>query len=220
MKSTRITGVFTHQGKLFTQNHPSSSGIQVYNEKLLTVKENEYRTWNPYRSKLAAAILKELHTITITPESQVLYLGAATGTTVSHISDIVQNGVVYAVENSPIAVKKLLQVSQQRPNVIPILADANHPDTYSTLVPTVDLVYQDISQRNQAEIFLTNLSRYLKKNGYGVLMVKARSIDVALKPKQAYELVTAQLKHEGLTIKQLLPLEPYKKDHACILISP
>ena len=45
--------------------------------------------WNPFRSKLAAAILGGVDKIHMKPGSKVLYLGAASGTTVSHVSDLV-----------------------------------------------------------------------------------------------------------------------------------
>jgi fibrillarin-like pre-rRNA processing protein len=218
MKPTEIDGIFRKDDRIFTENLDSCRGIKVYNEKLITYKNREFRSWNPYRSKLAAAILKGLKNIKITSESKVLYLGAATGTTVSHISDIVKSGVVYSVESSPVAVNELIQVSEKRQNVIPILGDANHPDRYSSLVPSVDLIYQDISQRNQAEIFVNNVTRYLKKDGQGVLMIKARSIDVSLEPKQVYKLITKELNEHGFKIVDVIDLSPYEKDHAAIII--
>lgn len=216
MKSTEIQGVFKEKNKIFTEN--LCKGDRVYNEKLVKYKGKEFRSWNPYRSKLAAAILNGLK-IEIKPDSKILYLGAATGTTVSHISDITQEGIIYSIENSPVAVKSLIQLSEKRKNIIPILEDAFHPDKYSPIVPIVDLIYQDISQRNQAEIFISNVTRYLKKNGTAILMVKARSIDVSLKPKKAYEIVSSKLQDSGLNIKEKIDLNPYEKDHAVIIVT-
>jgi fibrillarin-like pre-rRNA processing protein len=218
MKPTEIEGVFKEKNRIFTENLDSCRGIKVYNEKLITDKKREYRSWNPYRSKLAAAILKGF-IVNIKPDDYILYLGAAAGTTVSHISDIIKKGIVYAVENSPVAVHELIEVSRKRTNIIPILGDANHPDRYSSLVPSVDLIYQDISQRNQPEIFIANVSRYLKKKGNGILMVKARSFDVSLQPKQAYKLVCSQLEEYGLRVIKTIDLAPYEKDHAAIFVS-
>ena len=212
-----MQGVFKEKNIIFTENLESCKGQRVYNEKLVNYKDKEYRSWNPYRSKLAAAILNGLKT-EIKQNSKILYLGAATGTTVSHVSDIVKDGVVYSVENSPVAVKSLIQLSEKRKNIIPILEDAYHPDRYSSIVSPVDLVYQDISQRNQAEIFICNVSRYLKKNGIGILMVKARSIDVSLKPSRAYDIVCKELENNRLKIKEKIDLSPYEKDHAAIMI--
>jgi len=218
MKKLQISGIYKDKKNLFTENPENCKGLTVYNERVIKKNGKEYRSWNPYRSKLAAAILNGFN-LDIKPSDNVLYLGAATGTTVSHISDIVKDGIVYSVENSPVAVKKLIQLSEKRKNIIPILGDANHPDRYGPIVPAVDLIYQDISQRNQGEIFISNVSRYLKKEGYGILMVKARSIDVSLKPKVAYDLICSKLKNNGIKIKDKIDLGPYEKDHAAIIIS-
>lgn len=217
MQPTEHPGIYKKNEKLFTVNPEACRGIRVYNEQLVTEDDKEYRSWNPFRSKLAAALLKGL-SLDITPECHILYLGAATGTTVSHLSDITTKGVIYAVETSPVATMKLLKVCAQRRNIIPILADANHPERYQSLVPAVDLVYQDISQRNQADIFSRNITTYLKPTGVGLIMVKARSIDVALKPKQAYDLVGSYLQQQKFRIKKTVDLAPFEKDHAAIVI--
>lgn len=209
-------GILREKHKLFTEN--LSIGERVYNERLVKMKGKEFRSWNPYRSKLAAAILNGFD-FEIKRDAKVLYLGAATGTTVSHVSDIVKNGLVFSVELSPVAIKDLLKVSQKRKNIIPVLEDASHPERYGFIVPNVDLVYQDISQRAQAEIFISNVNRYLKKNGFGILMVKARSIDVSLEPKKAFDLVCSKLENSGLKIIKRLDLSPYEKDHAMIVVS-
>lgn len=218
MKQTKIPYLYQDKKELFTENFRECKGIKVYGEKIIKNKNKELRSWTPYRSKLAAAILNGLE-IEIKKDYNVLYLGAATGTTVSHISDILRNGIIYAIENSPVSMKKLIKVCEKRPNIIPILNDAFHPDRYAVIVPIVDLIYQDISQRNQAEIFIENIKRYLKENGTGIIMVKARSINVAMQPKIVYEKVCNYLKENNLKIKQVFELKPYEKDHAVILVS-
>jgi fibrillarin-like pre-rRNA processing protein len=219
MKETAVPGVYSDRKKLFTINPPASKGIKIYNEKFTTINGVEYRSWNPYRSKLAAALQLGFTQLALTPSAHILYLGAATGTTVSHIADIAAHGIVYAVEHSPIAAKQLVTVCSHRSNIIPLLADANHPDIYYPYVSPVDVIYQDISQRNQADIFIKNITTYLKPKGQAIIMVKARSIDVALPPHQAFTRVADHLKQNGLTVQQHIPLEPYSKDHACLLIT-
>ncbi len=218
MKKTKIPYLYQDKKQLFTENLQECKGIKVYGEKIIKLKNKELRSWTPYRSKLAAAILNGLE-VEIKKDYNVLYLGAATGTTVSHISDITRDGIIYAIENSPVSMKKLIKVCEKRPNIIPLLNDAFHPDRYVSIVPIVDLIYQDISQRNQADIFLQNINRYLKENGIGIIMVKARSIDVAMKPKKVYDEVCNYLKEKSLIIKQVFEIEPYEKDHAVILVS-
>jgi len=216
MKASNMQGIYQDKKRIFTENF--CKGEKVYNEKLVKYKGKEYRSWNPYRSKLAAAILNGFNFM-IEPDMNILYLGAASGTTVSHISDIVKDGLIYAVESSPFAVKSLIGLCEKRKNVIPIFADANHPDRYSSIVSNVDLIYQDISQRNQADIFISNVSRYLNKKEISILMVKARSIDVSLKPKKAYDIVCKKLRENKLKIVETIDLSPYEKDHAAIIIS-
>lgn len=219
MKPYIINGVFQKGNKLFTINPPSCKNIKVYGENLRTFKGIQYRSWNPYRSKLASALTKKDLSLPLQPSTSILYLGAASGTTVSHLSDICSEGYIYAVEPSPVVAKKLLTLVKQRKNIIPIIEDANHPDRYVHMISEIDFIYQDISQRNQAEIFAKNAKLFLKENGEGVIMVKARSIDVALKPSKAFSMVKNQLKDEGMHINELIELSPFEKDHAALFIS-
>ncbi len=216
MKSIGIDNVYKMGNKLYTRN--LCKGVRVYGESLKRIDGEEYRAWNPYRSKLAAAILKGLKPEVLTKDARVLYLGAATGTTVSHISDIVVDGMIYAVESSPFAMKAFLGVVERRMNIIPLLMDANHPERYQTVVPRVDFLYQDVSQRNQDDIFMRNAMMYLKTDGMGLLMVKTRSIDVALPPKEIIEKVKEKLRGNGFNVLQVKQLTPYDKDHAAILV--
>ncbi|MEM2991360.1 MAG: fibrillarin-like rRNA/tRNA 2'-O-methyltransferase, partial [Halobacteria archaeon] len=164
-------------------------GKSVYGEQLIKAKGKEFRIWDPYRSKLAAAILKGLRKIPFSVGSKVLYLGSATGTTVSHVSDIVgEKGLVYCVDFAPRVMRKLIEdLCPYRANLYPILADARFPERYSNIVTTVDSVYCDIAQPEQARILADNAELYLKKNGWIMLAIKSRSIDVTLTPKEAFE---------------------------------
>lgn len=149
----RMEGVFIAKGAqdaLVTKS--MVPGESVYNEKRIQVKERnsedkiEYRVWNPYRSKIAAAVIGGVGDIYMKPGSKVLYLGAASGTTVSHVSDIVgPTGVVYAVEFSPRSGRDLVNMSKKRTNVVPIVADARKPWEYRILVPMVDVVFADVA---------------------------------------------------------------------------
>ena len=219
MNPLAISGVYKYKNKIFTENPTYCKGLKVYDEIIIKYNNKEFRSWNPYKSKLSAAIHKGLKILDISEKSDVLYLGAATGTTVSHLADIVNNGVVYAIEKSPFVLKKLLKLCNQRKNIIPIMSDANHPERYNVSVPLVDFIYQDISQRNQDEIFINNIRKYLKINSQGIIMVKARSIDVSLKPKQVYNMVIDKLELNKIKIIDIIDLSNYEKDHAAIVIS-
>ena len=150
--------------------------------------------------------------------SKVLYLGASTGTTVSHISDIIINGRVYAVEFSPTTAKKLVRLSHQRLNIAPILGDATKPKGYMNLVEKSDLVYCDVAQPTQSELFMKNMNLFAKDDGVGLLMIKARSIDVVQKPKKIFKEQEKKLKEKGFKVIEKVKLEPYEKDHIAFLV--
>jgi len=203
------------EGGLATRN--LSPGLTVYGERTVKVGGEEYRLWNPRRSKLAAAINNGLKELPISKNERILYLGAASGTTASHISDIVSQGMVYCVEFSQRVFRKLLDVSEVRRNMIPILADAKKPLEYASLTEECGLLYQDIAQPNQAEILLRNADVYLKKGGLVALVVKARSIDFTEKPERVFKRESELLKKGGIQIIQMIDLAPYEKDHAMII---
>jgi fibrillarin-like pre-rRNA processing protein len=184
----------------------------VYGERIW----QGYRLWNPHRSKLAAWLLKGgLPEMDLAPSAKMLYLGAATGTTVSHCSDILRDGLVYAVEFSARSIAELLLLCEARKNIIPILADASFPEGYCMLLEPVEIVYQDVAQRNQAEIAALNCERYLKPGGTLLLMIKARSIDVRAPPE---ELVSREVERlQGLEILAIRDLRPYYLDHWAVV---
>lgn len=193
-------------------------GRTVYGERLAGDGGREYRLWDPNKSKLAAAILKGLPHMPITPGSTVLYLGAATGTTVSHVSDIVGvRGHVYSVEFSPRSIRDLISNLSCRANVLPILADARFPRSYKLLLEKVDVVYSDIAQPEQARILADNADAFLRESGSVLLVIKARSIDSTKKPEKVFEEEVNILGQRHLNVKAVIPLEPYDKDHVMVL---
>jgi len=202
--------------KLATVN--MARGTQVYGERLVEIEGVEYRLWDPYRSKLAAAILKNMKENPINPGKLVLYLGAASGTTSSHVSDLVgPSGCIYCVEISSRPLRDLLVVCSRRPNMTPILADARQPSNYCALVGKVDVIYQDVAQPDQTDILLANVKTFLQEGGFAVLALKARSIDVTKEPRDIFEDEMGKLEKE-MEIVDAKVLEPYEKDHAMLLL--
>lgn len=194
------------------------AGETVYGEKLVKLKDEEYRVWDPFRSKLAAALRNGMTVDTIHEGTKILYLGASTGTTVSHVSDIVgPGGLVFAVESASRVARELLEnVAKKRKNVVPILGDARKPETYFSIFGKVDVVYCDVAQQDQTEIAIQNCQIYLKRGGSIFLIVKSRSIDVTADPKLVVRNQILKLEASGFTTKQVIGLEPYDKDHAII----
>jgi fibrillarin-like pre-rRNA processing protein len=208
-------GIYELDGHLATVNF--NPGVRVYGEKLVEFKDIECRLWDPRRSKLAAALLNGLENFRIQVNSKILYLGASAGTTPSHISDIITGGLIYCVEFSPRMMRELLTVCRGRQNMIPLLEDASKPQNYLPLMEKVDLLYSDVAQPNQTEIFMDNMRIFLKEEGQGVLMVKARSIDVTRKPRQIFREEASKLKAHGFQVVEKVDLNPYEKDHQCLV---
>ncbi len=202
---------------LLTRN--LTPGKRVYNEELLLRDGVEYRTWDPFRSKLAAAILKGLPDDVIREGSKVLYLGASTGTTASHVSDLAgERGVVVGVEFAPRVAREFVErVARERKNVIPYVSDARDPSKYS--VVKVDVVYCDIAQPDQTEIAVANCAKLLRKGGTLLLVVKARSIDVLKEPKEVFAAERAKLESAGFHVRSVIELSPFDKDHALVFAS-
>jgi fibrillarin-like pre-rRNA processing protein len=219
-----IMDVYFKDDQIATKN--LVPGVRVYGEQLLKEEEflngikieNEYRFWNPRRSKLAAALLNGLKELKLYNDSKVLYLGASTGTTVSHISDIVKNGLIYAVEFSPIVMRKLVRLSENRQNIAPILADATKPKRYVNLLERVDFIYCDVAQPNQSDLFMDNINFFLKEESQAMIMIKARSIDVNQKPQKIFRQEEKKLISSGFGVIKKTKLEPYEKDHICFLV--
>jgi len=204
------------QKKLATEN--LVIGNQVYKEKLIKKKDIEYRLWDPFRSKLAAAIMNGLEVFPFKEKSSVLYLGVSTGTTVSHVSDIVgPQGIVFGVEHASRVARDFLdRVASHRKNIIPILQDARQPQQYFSVYTKVDVVYVDIAQPDQTDIAISNCKMFLKNEGYLFLVIKARSIDVTKAPRKIFEKEKNKLK-ENFEIIQVINLSPYDKDHVMVI---
>jgi fibrillarin-like pre-rRNA processing protein len=204
--------------RLATRN--LTPGRTVYGEKLIRFKKVEYRVWDAFRSKLAAVILKGIHAVPIMPGNRVLYLGAASGTTSSHVSDIVgEKGHVYCVEFASRSIRELVNnVAAYRLNMSPFLEDARFPEKYAMFIPgKVDCVYCDIAQPEQARLLADNADVFLKPSGWGMLAVKAQSIDVTKAPDAVYQQEAKVLKKRGFDVKEIVRLEPYDKAHAMIV---
>ena len=202
--------------KLATQN--LVPGNQVYNEKLVQHKGSEYRIWNPFRSKLAAAIMNDLKNFPFNQKSDVLYLGVSTGTTISHISDIVnQGGTIFGIEHASRVARDFLdRVASHRKNIVPIIQDARRPEEFFSVYKKVDIVYVDIAQPDQTNIAIENCRLYLKSRGYLFLVIKTRSIDVVKDPKMVIKDEIKKLE-TLFEIKQTIDLHPYDKDHAMVI---
>jgi fibrillarin-like pre-rRNA processing protein len=205
--------------RLATKNLAPS--ISVYGENLVRDGDIEFRTWDAYRSKLAAALLKNLSTLPIREGGTVLYLGSASGTTASHVSDILgQRGRVYCVEFAQRSMRELIDtLCEHRSNVFPVLSDARLPENYKALVSQVDVIYSDVAQPEQAKILADNADLFLNPKGSALIAIKSRSVDVTMEPTDVFKQEIKILQARKFSLVQTVRLEPYEKDHALVLVN-
>lgn len=209
-KDNMIPGVYWTDNKLATKSLVKNQ--RVYGETIKRVGGKEYRIWEPKRSKLGAAISKGVKELGLKETSKVLYLGSSSGTTCSHVSDMLPDGRIYALDFAPRMLISLIHMAHKRINLLPMLFDAHRPEDYANIVEDVDVVFQDVAQRDQVNILVRNCDIFLRKGGYALLALKARSVDVTKKPDEVFKDAEKELKSH-FEIKQMVKLEPYEKDH-------
>jgi fibrillarin-like pre-rRNA processing protein len=197
--------------KAVYDNHPD------FDENIEKKHDGYYRSWDPRRSKLAAAMLKGVMP-KLDKNLDILYLGASHGYTCSYVSDIIgKGGLIYAIDFVPRVVRDLWFLCEKRKNMIPIMADASQPQTYFHRVGLCDFIFQDVAQRNQVDIFLKNLDMFVKPNGFGMLAIKSRSIDITRKPQAVFNECKNVIESKTKLIDFKL-LSPFEKDHCIFYI--
>jgi len=213
----KFEGIFFLDGKLATIN--LIPGQKVYGEQLVKEEGIEYRVWDHYRSKPAAAIKKGLKQFPLKKEMKVLYLGIASGTTASHFSDIIGNeGIIYGVDFAERVLRELVAVAEKRGNIVPILTDARKPEEYQNqILEKIDLVYEDVADPDQVEILIRNCKSFLKIDGWAMIAIKSQSIDVTKAPKQIYKESLEKLE-KHFEILDKVELDPYEKAHLFVVM--
>ncbi len=209
--------VWIDENKLATVN--ITPGVTFYKEEVRKIDGIEYRVWNPFKSKLSAAIMNGLEVEVLQDVKKILYLGASTGTTVSHLSDILHDeGVIYAVEIAPRVMMEFInRLVKYRKNVIPLFYDARIPEEYLDVVDKdLDLLYCDVAQPDQTKIALDNADVYLKSGGRLLIAIKARSIDAVMPVKEIYDKEVEYIQSRGYKVLKVLDLEPFEKEHAMV----
>ena len=189
----------------------STRGPPVYGEPVV----DGWRRWDPDRSKLGAMFEQGMATGLDGGET-VLYLGAASGTTVSHVADFA--GPTYAVEFAARPMRDLVDVARERERLFPLLKDARAPETYAHVVEPVDVIVQDVATRGQAAVALAN-RRFLREDGRLIMAIKARSEDVTRDPDAVFGDVLDSLE-TGYEVRERARLEPHHDDHLAVCAVP
>ena len=189
----------------------ATRGASVYGEPT----DGEWRRWDPTRSKLGAMLELGMDTGLAGGET-VLYLGAASGTTVSHVADF--GGPTYAVEFAPRPMRDLVDAADARPNLFVLLKDARKPETYAHVVEPVDVLIQDVATRGQARVAARNAT-FLDGEGRLLMAVKARSEDVTESPDTVFANVKDDLA-ETYELLETERLDRFHEDHLAIVARP
>ena len=190
----------------------ATRGSPVYGEPT----DGEWRLWDAGRSKLGAMLELGMD-VGLDGGDGVLYLGAASGTTVGHVADFC--GPTYAVEFAPRPIRDLLGVAEARGNLFPLLKDARRPETYAHVVESgLDAVIQDVATRGQADVAVRNRA-FIADDGRLIAAIKARSEDVTADPADVFDRVRADLS-DSYEILETRRLDPYHADHLGIVARP
>ncbi len=212
----KIFEIFQDRRKIYTKS--MRKGETPFSENVIKQQGEHYREFDPRRSKLAATIMKGCTNIGIRKGDVILYLGSSHGYTPSFLSDMIgPDGLLFGLDPAPRVMRDFVFLAEKRKNLVPLLADANKPETYANRICAVDIVYQDVAQRNQLEIFMKNCDLFLKEGGYGLFAIKARSIDIKRKPKQIFVEIRNILDKKYKVIDYKI-LDPFEKDHCMIII--
>jgi len=213
----KFNNIFLLNGKIATIN--LVPGEKVYGEELVKIKGVEYRIWDKWRSKPSAAMQKRLKVFPIEGGAKILYLGCGSGTTCSHLSDIIgKSGVIYAIDIAEKPMRDMIKVAEKRGNIIPILADGRKPEDYEKMIlEKVDCIYEDIADPDQIKILIRNSQKFLKSNGFAIIAIKSQSINAIKPPKQVYKECLEELE-KNFEILDKVELDPYQKDHLFVVL--
>jgi fibrillarin-like pre-rRNA processing protein len=189
------------------KEYPTTEGERVRDERIVDGR----RVWHPRKSKASALFVKGVEMPL--EGARVLYLGAGAGTTPSYFADVAR--AVYAVEFAPSPASRLVDVAETRDRLFPLFADARKPSRYASVVEGVDVLYQDVATRGQADVALKNAG-FVRDGGRAYVVVKARSEDVTAEPEDKYEEVADALEKE-YEVESIVDLSPFYDDHAAVV---
>lgn len=201
------------KGKITSYFVKTNLNKSFFEERIVRLGGDLFKEVDPSRSKLFASIANNISQLGVKEDSTILYLGASHGYTVSFLSDVAKDGVIYALDFAPRVVRDLVFLCQERENIAPLMQDATRPNEYKDKVPMVDVVFMDIAQKEQVKIFLNNCDVFLKEGGFGILALKSRSVDVTKNPKDIFKKTRAELE-QVMSVVDYKDLEPFEKDHA------
>ena len=208
MREIQVPNFYEDKGNLFSQ---SRDGNSIYGEQVTSRGGKYYRIFSPLRSKLSSSMKLGLRP-DIRKGDHMLYLGAGAGTTASHLADSLSTGSIFAVEFAPVPFIKLASLSGIKENIFPILSDAQKPETYGVFVDRVDIIYQDVSQPNQIDIFAKNMDYFGSQRG--ILMLKTFSLRSDFSVNDEIKKIK-----DKFSVQQVKDISRFHRGHYAITVS-
>ena len=217
IKKTKFDGIFKKGKEFLTLN--LVKGQRVYGEKVIKVGGKEFRVWDKWRSKPAAALAKGIKTFPLGKGYNVLYLGLASSTTASHFSDVIGwNGNIFGIDISERVLRQSVMIARKRKNIIPILADARKPNTYAHMIcKKIDLLFVDVASPDQIKLAIKNSKKFLEKGSHAMIAIKSQSIDSVRPPEEVYEECLEELRRHFMILDKV-KLDPYEKFHLFVVM--
>ena len=205
-----------NEKKLATLSNMSTN--RDYKENLVQTNGKRYSIWNPYTSKLAAAIINGMEIFPILKKTKILYLDPTTEKTVKHISNIVGiNGKIFVVRDVMKNSKNFLeQIVKNRSNIFTIIPDKTNPARLTGMTEMVDVIYIDIAEHNQTEIAIQNCKNHLRIGGFLMLIVPTKNIDFANNPSKKNQEERKKLQ-TSFDIIQEINLTDFFKEYSMVI---
>ena len=172
MKETRIFQIqIGDKEQLATKN--IVEGTKTHKEKIVIVNDEEFLEWNPYKSKLAAAIRNGLQILPIIKNSKVVCINPLEESTILHISNIVgSEGSVFVIDVDKNKKSFLNKLVNTHKNIIPIYDTVDELSFSSSITGKVDALYVDILESEQIEQIVEKYGSLLKNEGFLMLIAK------------------------------------------------
>ena len=172
MKETRIFQIqIGNEEQLATKN--IVKGTKTRKEKIVIVNNEEFLEWNPYKSKLAAAIRSGLQILPIIKNSKVVCINLPEESTILHISNIVgSDGSVFVIDVNKNKKSFLNKLVNTHKNIIPIYDTVDELSFSSSITGKVDALYVDIPESEQIETIVEKYGSLLKNEGFLMLIAK------------------------------------------------
>ena len=172
-----VIDIFDNKKKFELNENNSKIIWKDYNGKkrLFTIipkpenQKTQYRNWNPFYSKLAAALFNGLEIFPFKSDSKIFYSDNSSNTTLNHLLDIIDSkGMIYLQKNNAAKIKNLK-------NVVIIDQEKNSTLFNHDRKETFDVIYLDMTISENLQTQILNHEMTLKNLGFLIIILNSIS---------------------------------------------